>query len=115
MNINPNKIILPTKNGIIFEVIENILYFQSNGNYSIIKTIDGKKIDSTKSLKLFEENFGNKCFIRVHKSYLINFNHVVELVSKDELCLILIDGSSIKISARKRSYVRKLFIYGSNQ
>jgi len=114
MMLNSKKIMIPTKTGKIVENIDNILYFQSKGNNCTIKTIDCKSIHSTKSLKLYEENYADRCFIRVHKSYLINFNHVVELISKDDFHIKLIDGSCIRIAARRRSFVRKLFIYGCN-
>jgi two-component system, LytTR family, response regulator len=110
MNLKNNKILIPTKSGRIVEEIDNILYFQSKGNYCTIKTLDGKEIDSTKSLKLYEENFTDGCFMRVHKSYLVNFNHVIELNSKNDFHVKLNDGSCIKIAARRQSFVRKMFI-----
>ena len=107
-----NKILIPTKNGFIFEEMDNIVYFKSKGNYAMIKMISGKEILSTKSLKIYEENYTNGQFLRVHKSYLVNIKHIIEYNFNDNYYVKLKNDDFIKIAVRKRSYVKKVFING---
>ncbi|TYB30320.1 MAG: LytTR family transcriptional regulator [Candidatus Mcinerneyibacterium aminivorans] len=69
------KIRIKCCNKIMFFNPDDIIYITKDGRYSIIKT---KKKDylCSKPLKYFESEFEKYKIIRVHKSYLINFNYV---------------------------------------
>ena len=59
---------------------DEIVYIKGEGAYSEIHLTDGKKILASKNLKMFEENLAeNPQFIRVHKSYIVNFNHLISI------------------------------------
>jgi len=57
--------------------ITDILYFESDGRKVNIILIDEAKSFYGK-LSLIEEQLNSVDFIMIHKSYLINFNHVIE-------------------------------------
>jgi two-component system LytT family response regulator len=71
------KITIPVQNG--FEVMEvvDILYCQVDDNYTNIFLTDGEKLVS-KTPKYFEEILKPSVFVRVHKSYLVNVNAIIE-------------------------------------
>lgn len=71
--------------------IENILFIHSDRDYTEVHTKDNKYL-SGESLKYWEEFLAENKFIRVHKSYLINENHIrkvrsseIEMVSENVL------------------------------
>lgn len=67
------------KNGNVnFSVpVGDIMYFESDGRKVNIILMDDVKVFYGK-LSEVEEKLGSQDFIMIHKSYLINFNHVIE-------------------------------------
>ena len=59
--------------------INNILYFQSWGNYSKVFIIESQILLVHNSLSSFEELLSEENFLRVHKSFLINMNNTERL------------------------------------
>lgn len=62
---------------------ENVVMITAAGNYSYICLDSGEKILMSKTLKYWEKLLSDcELFRRVHKSYLINKNHVQGIESK---------------------------------
>ncbi|MBQ7925459.1 MAG: response regulator transcription factor [Lachnospiraceae bacterium] len=55
--------------------LEQIYYWQANGNYTYLAEQSGKTLVNC-SLKMWEERLATMAVVRVHKSYLVNMNHV---------------------------------------
>ena len=81
----------------------SINYIQGLKDYSIIYTDEGKIIIKG-SLKIAEDLFPQKYFVRVHKSYLVAGNKIKHLYSSK---LVLVNNESIPIG---RSYKHLLDI-----
>ncbi|MFD2822188.1 LytR/AlgR family response regulator transcription factor [Lacinutrix iliipiscaria] len=103
------KITIPQQDG--FEVIEtdNILYCKADDNYTEIYLNTNKKKLVSKTLKYFEDALLNHNFARVHKSYLINVNHVIKYVKGKGGYVILNSGKEIMVSASKKSELLSYF------
>jgi len=67
---------LPGKNNYEVLPVNNVVYISSEGVYSNIYSIDGKKILVRKLLKEWEETLPEKIFLRIHKSSLINLRYI---------------------------------------
>ena len=80
-----------------------ILYFKSESNYTHIQLQSGKVHLISKTLKTFELKL-SKMFLRVHKSYLINSNHMESYSFKDNT-LLLNGNMVIPVSRRKKDEV----------
>lgn len=61
--------------------IDAIQYINSDADYTDIYTQEKKYITS-ESLKHWEEKLNNAQFMRIHKSYIVNLNHVVKTTAK---------------------------------
>ena len=107
-NVN-GKITIPQQDG--FEVIEtdDILYCKADDNYTEIHLITNKKKVVSKTLKYFENALKDSNFARVHKSYLINVNHVVRYVKGKGGYVVLFNGKEIMVSASKKSDLLSYF------
>mgnify|MGYP005838942493 CR=1 FL=1 len=57
--------------------LKDILYFESDGKKVIIFT-QGDKHEFYGKLSDIEQQLGDQDFIRIHKSYLVNYFHVIE-------------------------------------
>ncbi|MCT8340451.1 LytTR family DNA-binding domain-containing protein [Flavobacteriaceae bacterium TK19130] len=99
------KITIPVQNG--FEVLEvaDIIYCQADDNYTQIYLSKGKKLVS-KTLKYFEDMLTEFGFSRVHKSYLVNVNAVVEYRKGKGGSVILSNGKEVMVSpSRKKEFL----------
>jgi two-component system LytT family response regulator len=80
-NINQEsitKIAVPSGNSLIFLEITKISHIKGDGAYSEVFCTNNTKNLVSRNLKNFEEILcANKNFMRVHKSYIVNFDHVV--------------------------------------
>jgi two-component system LytT family response regulator len=82
----------------------NIIYLQSEVNYTRIFLRDGKSYLESKTLKYFNSILGDPAFIRIHKSYLVNRTQVLS-ISPDYV--LLRNGMELPISRRKRRVLKK--------
>lgn len=96
------KITLTTQYGSVFIEECIFLYAKAAGSYCEINTIDGRSIVISKPLGDFEEMTKEFNFFRTHKSYIINLDHISELIKKDEYMIVLKNGLRIPLSVRKR-------------
>lgn len=72
-----DKIAVPTGNSILFIAIDQILYIKGEGSYTELVLQNLEKIICSRYLKNFEDILcHHNNFIRVHKSYIANLNHV---------------------------------------
>ena len=83
----------------IFLSPDAITFMEGEGNYTFIFTNTGKKYLVSKTLKSLAEHL-NANFIRVHKSYLVNSDYVVERLEDDRM-LRMSCGKEVVVSRRK--------------
>ncbi|MDY0780349.1 LytTR family DNA-binding domain-containing protein [Tenacibaculum sp. IB213877] len=96
------KIIINTDGKLLFLEASEILYIESDGNYSTIFTINHKKIVVTKKLKEINELLPNDLFFRIHNSYIINLDKVREFYKTDGY-VIIDQNHKIPVSRQRKS------------
>ena len=91
-----------------FIILGDILYFETIGHDVILHAVDQKqyhlKREKDNRIKLINEQLAEDGFIRVHKSYLVNYRYI-HLIKHAEV--ILKNGVSIRINPKKVTEVRK--------
>lgn len=103
------RIVLSTQDFIHVVNFNEIVSCQSSVNYTQFRLTDGKEILIAKTLKEYEEQLSPFGFLRVHKSWLINLDHVVGFDRKDGGFAKMRDGLEIPVSpARKEEFMRLL-------
>ena len=95
--------------------VSDIVYFESMGHDIHMQTIDNKyklkrEREKELSMKKLCEQFEKKGFIRIHKSFLVNFRHIYK-VNKNSVELK--DGKFIDINPHKVKEIRDKFQYFS--
>jgi len=100
---NP-KIGLPTGERVEFVEVKSIIRCQGESNYTHIYFADRKPLLTAKSLIEFEELLAEYNFIRVHKTHLVNLNHVSSFTKNDGGVLLLSNGDSVAISRRRKEF-----------
>jgi two-component system LytT family response regulator len=96
------KITLNTDGKLIFLESDDILYAESDGNYSTIFLADGQKIVLTKKLKEVNAILPSDSFFRIHNSYIINLNKIKEFLKTDGY-VVLKSNHKIPVSRQKKS------------
>lgn len=105
----PSKIILPTRHGIDFITWTEVLYSKSDGNYTRIYTSSGKEILANMSISCFEKAVPENWFVRIHKQYIINIQHLIRYEKGDGGSVLLIQDIALPVSReRKKTFLNKL-------
>lgn len=106
--LSAGKISIPVFDG--FEILEfdEIIYCKSDNNYSEIIITGNRKIVASKTLKYFEELLPANIFRRVHKSYLVNANHIKKYLKRDGGVIMVTQGKTIPVSRTQRDELLKL-------
>ena len=108
-HINTSKIIIRTHKGLKFFNHQDITHLKGYGRYTKIFLKDGNIITVTKLLKSFEECLPEDSFYRIHKSYLVNINCIVELKINHKSSIILENGENIEIAKRRKAELFQKF------
>jgi two-component system LytT family response regulator len=106
LNFNSNsaqkKITFNTDGKLLFLKSDEILYAESDGNYSTIFLTDGQKIVLTKKLKEVNEILPADSFFRIHNSFIINLTKIKEFLKTDGY-VVLQSNHKIPVSRQKKS------------
>ena len=102
------KIQLRGERGKIKLLIGNIIFLQSEINYTLIYTTDGKKYLSAYTLGIYEVLLHEKTeFIRTHRDMLVNIDHAknIEIQANKSGTISLNSGRKVQVSRRKMPMV----------
>lgn len=101
-----------TPKGLLHVQISEILYFEIYGHEITIHKTDGQKETCTGTLKDLEELLPPMTFVRPHRSYLVNFDHISE-ISRYQIRLF--SGDIIPISKNLYNSIQNKFIDYASQ
>ena len=105
-NANPNVINLRFMSRSVRVHSSEISFLQSSVNYCYFYLRDGRRLVSAKTLKYYNDLLSDGEFIRVHKSYLLNFRCIQQiLVDSQEIRLQ--NGLVVPIARRQFRQVLK--------
>ncbi|MBS1688060.1 MAG: response regulator transcription factor [Bacteroidetes bacterium] len=108
---NPfNKLMLATMEGYYLVKPEEVLYCKADDSYTHFYLQNGKHYIVSKPLKEFEQVLIPYNFFRIHKSFLVNMNHI-ELVNKLDggITVVMNSKDQLPVSFRKKDeFIEKL-------
>lgn len=96
------KITFNTDGKLLFLESAEIIYAESDGNYTTVHLEGGKKFVLTKKLKEVNEILPSDSFFRIHNSYIINLNKIKEFLKTDGY-VVLSSNHKIPVSRQKKS------------
>lgn len=100
---NRRKITINTDGKLVFLSEDEILFVESDGNYSTIYTTGtNKKIVVTKKLKEINLLLPEDHFFRIHNSFIINLNKIKEFLKSDGY-VVLENNHKIPVSRQRKS------------
>lgn len=102
------KITINTDGKLIFLEADDILYVESDGNYSTIILENEPKIVITKKLKEMSSILPENQFFRIHNSYIINLKKIKEFI-KNEGYVVMESNDRIPVARQRKSdFLEKL-------
>jgi DNA-binding LytR/AlgR family response regulator len=89
--------------------LEEIVYLQSIGNYTIFHFSSGKQLVSCRTMKYHRFITESNLFVRIHKSFTINKLHVNKIDLRTEMAIYLTNNRRVSVSRRKKREVCEFF------
>lgn len=102
-----DKIAIPSQQGITFIYLNDILYAESSSNYTNLIMVDKRKLLISKTLKEVQDVLEESHFLRIHRQYIINLNHVKQLNRNDSIITMLNDDQLPVARTQKELLIEK--------
>ena len=103
------KIGLPVLDGLSFINLNDIIYCEAKGSYTVITLTNNKSFTTFKILKEVEMMLMTNNFLRVHNSWIINLNYLKNYFKGKSSYMEMENGKSIAVSLRKKGDILELF------
>lgn len=87
--------------------VEDIVWFEAEDYYVRVHSTRGKHLIRA-SLSSLEARLDPRTFVRVHRTAIVNVEHVRESHVGDGLCLVLSDAAQVGVSRARRSQVESM-------
>src|SRR4029079_10050166 len=95
------RIALPGQNGISFIELDEIVFVEASNNYSKLVLMDKKTFTISKTLKDVQDVLEESHFLRVHRQYIINLNHL-KYFNRNKSILIMDNGIDLPIAKNQK-------------
>ena len=96
------KLPVPTTKGFIVLKLDDIILFEAERNYTIIHLHHKSPVTVSRTLLEYEKMLGNTGFLRVHRTFMINLQHVTEYHRGEGGMVIMSNGAEVEISRRRK-------------
>lgn len=105
----PQRLALPTAEGLIFLPLANIIRLEADSNYTVFHTIKKERVIVSKTLKEFEGTLEQSHFFRIHNSHIINVLQIERYLRGDGGTVVMNDHTEIEVSRRrKEEFLKKI-------
>ncbi|HEU0109937.1 MAG TPA: response regulator [Flavisolibacter sp.] len=110
------RLCLPTIKGFMVLRLDEIIYAEAERSYSVFHLEGNRIVTVSKPLLEYDQLLKDTSFLRIHKSFLVNLQHVKEYHRGEGGQVIMSDGAEIEVSRRKKEQfllkVKDVFRYG---
>jgi two-component system LytT family response regulator len=96
-----SRLRINTRTGTLFINPETILFCKAEGNYTTVCTGEKQHL-CTMNIGKIEALLPGNGFIRIGRSYIINFEYITLLDRKESSITLVRDGESVKVNISKR-------------
>jgi two-component system LytT family response regulator len=110
--VQQQKIVLPLQDGFEVVSISDIVHCEAHDNFTDFYFVSKQKMMICRTLKFYEELLKGSGFLRVHKSHLINLNHVVKYTRGKGGQLTMSNNAVIDVSPNRKDELMEKFERG---
>jgi two-component system LytT family response regulator len=95
--------------------INDIVCCEAQNSYTIFHLFDNQQVVSSKPIGDYELLLQDACFVRIHKSWLVNMKHIKEYRKGEGGIVIMINNKELEVARRKKEHfiteLKKFFKY----
>ncbi|XWW46088.1 LytTR family transcriptional regulator [Fibrella sp. USSR17] len=89
--------------------VANLVYLQSETNYTWLNWKDGKRMLMPRTLKFYEPKLPNQFFLRLHRNCLVNARYIVGVERElSSAYVVLTTGERLPISRRRWTTIKRI-------
>lgn len=96
------KLCIPSMKGFQVVDIRDIIYCEASSNYTNFYFTNRSLICASKPIHEYETLLEDAGFVRIHKSYVVNLEHITEYLRGEGGSVLLTGGQEIEVSRRKK-------------
>jgi two-component system LytT family response regulator len=96
------KLCIPSLKGFQVVDIQDIIYCEASSNYSNFHFTNRNLICASKPIHEYESLLEDVGFVRIHKSFVVNLDHIREYLRGEGGSVILSGGQEVEVSRRKK-------------
>ncbi len=105
----PAKIAVPFQGGVVFVELKELVYCEADSNYTKLFLTNGKNYLLSKTLREVQEVLEERNFLRVHRQYLINLDHIKVYHKGDGAYLVMTGEVSIPVAKNQKDRLVQKF------
>jgi two-component system, LytTR family, response regulator len=115
-NIYPSekieRILVKTGSKIKIIPVNDLQYLEAQDDYVMLYIKEGKYLKQ-QTMKFFEAHLDPSLFVRIHRSYIVNINEVVQIEAyeKESYCAVLKNHTKLPISKSGYSQLKKVLYF----
>lgn len=106
--LQQRKFVFPNLNGFELMELSQIIHCRADDNYTEFSFSHGNKKLISKTLKKVEDQLKDYGFLRVHKSHLVNLNHIISYQKGKTGTLQMSNKDEVSITASKKAILMEL-------
>jgi two-component system, LytTR family, response regulator len=99
------KLCIPSLKGFQVVEIQDIIYCEASSNYTNFHFLNRSVVCASKPIHEYDALLEDCNFIRTHKSFLVNLEHVREYIRGEGGTIILSNNNEVEVSRRKKDMV----------
>ena len=96
------KLCIPSLKGFQVVEIQDIIYCEASSNYTNFHFTNRVIICASKPIHEYEALLEDRNFVRIHKSFMVNLEHVKEYIRGEGGSVLLSNGHEVEVSRRKK-------------
>jgi two-component system, LytTR family, response regulator len=108
VNKSIDKLAIPNTDGFVMVHLSEIIYCESDSNYTVFHLTNNRKLTSSYTLRQYDDMLSSQDFFRAHKSFLINLSHINRYLKSDGGVIMMSNGKAVELSRRNKEKLMKL-------
>jgi two-component system LytT family response regulator len=89
--------------------IAEVVYCEADSNYTRVVATQGRQFLLTRTLREVQDVLETRNFLRVHRQYLVNLDHLQRYVRGEGTYLVMTDGASIPVARNQKDRLVQRF------
>ncbi len=103
------RMALPHATGMVFVDTKQIIYCEADSNYTRFHLTGGEMYMVSKTLGDVQDVLETREFVRVHRQFIVNLEHIQKLVKGEGTYLLLTNGVSIPVARQQKDRLMERF------